>query len=81
MLAIAGCVLVTHRNSCDAIRKIILTYALVKLRPLSSGCLAQLGERWPYKPQVAGSTPATPTMQNHCDFGSDLSFRSGSSAG
>ena len=26
-----------------------------------SGCLAQMGEHRPYKPEVAGSIPATPT--------------------
>ncbi len=29
----------------------------------AGGCLAQLGERRPYKPKVAGSTPATPTIR------------------
>ena len=28
---------------------------------LLSGCLAQMGEHRPYKPEVAGSIPATPT--------------------
>ncbi len=34
----------------------------INILAFSDGCLAQLGEHWPYKPVVAGSSPAAPTI-------------------